>query len=233
MDPKMEEHYKELELKMQILNHWRQQFIFFCGIVVSACALCGWLINLCLQHFEFLKKLTTNSTPEAILLMCILMIVVLIGSIGIVSSHERKKTMDLIKQERKLTESDLISIVDSHISWLILGGVKWLGLIALGAMIFLKDFNIKKFERYDEEWLDYVGRCRKGTQNVCYDVVEGGIANDKVFNTIDLYFAGIMSKDNALGRLAFEHPNHQICILNQEVINRHLHFVTSEEIIIE
>ena len=97
----------------------------------------------------------------------------------------------------------------------------------------LKDFNIKKFERYDEEWLDYVGRCRKGTQSVCYDVVEGGIANDRVFNTIDLYFAGIMSKDNALGRLAFEHPNHQICILNQEVINRHLHFVTSEEIIIE
>ena len=38
---------------------------------------------------------------------------------------------------------------------------------------------------------------------------------------------------HALGRLAFEHPNHQICILNQEVINRHLHFVTSEEIIIE
>ena len=142
MDPKMEEHYKEMELKMQILNHWRQKFIFFCGIVVSACALCGWLINLCLQHFEFLKQLTTNSTPEAILLMCILMIVVLIGSIGIVGSHERKKTMDLIKQERKLTESDLISIVDSHISWLILGGVKWLGFIALGVMIFLEDFNI-------------------------------------------------------------------------------------------
>ena len=57
--------------------------------------------------------------------------------------------------------------------------------------------------------------------------------NIKKFETIDLYFAGIMSKDNALGRLAFEHPNHQICILNQEVINRHLHFVTSEEIIIE
>lgn len=142
MDPKMEEHYKEMELKMQILNHWRQQFIFFCGIVVSACALCGWLINLCLQHFEFFKKLTINSTHEAILLMCILMIVVFIGSIGIVSSHERKKTMDLIKQERKLTESDLISIVDSHISWLILRGVKWLGLIALGAMISLKEFNI-------------------------------------------------------------------------------------------
>ena len=142
MDPKMEEHYKEMELKMQILNHWRQNFIFFCGIVVSACALCGWLTNLCLQHLEFLKKITTNSTPEAVLSICILMIVALIGSIGIVGSYEQKKTMDLIKQERKLTESDLLSIVDSHISYLILNGVKWLGFVAIVVMMFSKDFSI-------------------------------------------------------------------------------------------
>ena len=142
MDPKMEEHYKEMELKMQILNHLRQNFIFFCGIVVSACAFCGWLTNLCLQHLEFLKKITTNSTPEAVLSICILMIVALIGSIVIVGSYEQKKTMDLIKQERKLTESDLLSIVDSHISYLILNGVKWLGFVAIVVMMFSKDFSI-------------------------------------------------------------------------------------------
>ena len=142
MDPKMEEHYKEMELKMQILNHLRQNFIFFCGIVVSACAFCGWLTNLCLQHLEFLKKITTNSTPEAVLSICILMIVALIGSIVIVGSYEQKKTMDLIKQERKLTESDLLSIVDSHISYLILNGVKWLGFVVIVVMMFSKDFSI-------------------------------------------------------------------------------------------
>ena len=91
-------------------------------------------------------------------------------------------------------------------------------------------FKIKIFQSYDEEWLDYVGKCRKRTQDGLFDLVEGGIANDKVFNTIDLYFSGAMGKDDALGRLAFEHPNHQLCILNQEIINRHLHFISVKEI---
>lgn len=94
----------------------------------------------------------------------------------------------------------------------------------------IHNFNIKIFKSYDEEWLDYVGKCRKGIQTDTYDIVEGGIANDKVFNTIDLYFSGAMSKDDALGRLAFEHPNHQLCILNQDVMNNHLHFINATEI---
>ena len=49
-------------------------------------------------------------------------------------------------------------------------------------------------------------------------------------NTIDLYFSCNISKDEALRRLVFIHPNHQICILNQEVINRHLRFIKAEEI---
>jgi hypothetical protein len=52
----------------------------------------------------------------------------------------------------------------------------------------------------------------------------------RCFNTIDLYFSGNISKDEALRRLVFIHPNHQICILNQEVINRHLRFIKAEEI---
>ena len=62
-------------------------------------------------------------------------------------------------------------------------------------------------------------------------MVTGGIADDKVFNTIDLYFSGNISKEEALKRLKFIHPNHQICILNQELINKHLHFLKSDEII--
>lgn len=94
----------------------------------------------------------------------------------------------------------------------------------------LPTFKVKTFAAYDAEWLDYVGNCRKGLPNTEFDIVEGGIANDKVFNTIDLYFAGVLNRDDALGRLAFEHPNHQLCILNQEVITRHLHFMGAEEI---
>lgn len=97
----------------------------------------------------------------------------------------------------------------------------------------LSDFVVKVFKSYDEEWLDYVGKCRKGLNEMMYDIVEGGIANDRVFNTIDLYFSGAMNKEDALGRLAFEHPNHQLCILNQHVLSHHLHFVKAEEIMPE
>lgn len=94
----------------------------------------------------------------------------------------------------------------------------------------LNSFRIKEFSSYDEEWLDFVALCRVGKQSEHYDIVSGGIADDKVFNTIDLYFSGNISKDEALRRLVFIHPNHQICILNQEVINRHLRFIKAEEI---
>lgn len=92
----------------------------------------------------------------------------------------------------------------------------------------LPGFTRKKFDKYDAGWLDFVGNCRKGIRQQTFDIVEGGIANDKVFNTIDLYFSGNMSREDALGRLAFEQPNHQLCILNQEVITHHLHFVSAE-----
>ena len=95
----------------------------------------------------------------------------------------------------------------------------------------LSGFNVKRFEAYDEEWLDYVTDCRKGlTPPQHYDAVEGGVANDKVFNTVDLYFAGIITKEEALGRLRYAKPNHQLCILSDALIERHLHFIKAETI---
>lgn len=96
----------------------------------------------------------------------------------------------------------------------------------------LPEYNVLAFEKYDEDWLEYVGTCRKGNGSRIYDMVSGGIADDKVFNTIDLYFAGEMSKEDALGRLAFEFPNHQVCILNQSLILSHLKFKEAIEVTI-
>lgn len=90
-------------------------------------------------------------------------------------------------------------------------------------------FTIKSFSCYDEEWLDYVTICRNGNKpEQIYDAVSGGVANDKVFNTVDLYFAGVISKEEALGRLKYEKPNHQLCILNGLMIDKHLHFIKAE-----
>lgn len=85
----------------------------------------------------------------------------------------------------------------------------------------------KIFEKYDGEWLDYIVSCRKLKEHECYDIIEGGIANDKVYTTVDLYMTGIYTKEQALQQLIFQKPNNQICIANQDVLDRHLHFVES------
>ena len=89
---------------------------------------------------------------------------------------------------------------------------------------------IKQFDYYDEEWLEFVSHCRKEMDNHLYDIVIGGIANDKVFRTIDLYFAGEISKSEALKKLKFEQPNNQFCIRSQTVLDYHLRFIEAKEI---
>lgn len=95
----------------------------------------------------------------------------------------------------------------------------------------IEEFNIKTFPSYDEKWLDYVSACRKGLPvKEVYDAVSGGVANDKVFNTVDLYFAGVITKTDALGRLKYEKPNHQLCILNGKMLGSHFHFIKAERV---
>jgi hypothetical protein len=92
-------------------------------------------------------------------------------------------------------------------------------------------FIVKSFPSYNEEWLDFVAVCRRGEKPLqAYDAVAGGVANDKVFNTVDLYFAGVITKEEALGRLKYEKPNHQLCILNGQMLDRHLHFIKAEKV---
>lgn len=93
------------------------------------------------------------------------------------------------------------------------------------------DMKIKIFDSYDEEWLNFVCSCRKG--NDCYkqfDIVEGGVANDKVFRTVDLYMAGIYNKEQALQNLAYEMPNNQLCFISQNAINKCLRFIECKKL---
>lgn len=86
----------------------------------------------------------------------------------------------------------------------------------------------KIFNAYDAEWLDFVTACRKDLRNELYDIIEGGIADDQVFDTIDLYFSGIYTREQALDQLRYKNPNHQVCIASQNIIDKYLHFKSSE-----
>ena len=86
--------------------------------------------------------------------------------------------------------------------------------------------RFKRFEVYDIEWLDYVVDCRRGKDiSSEYDIVEGGVANDSVIDTVEDYEKGIITSEQALGQLRYKEVNHQMCILNQQVIDHYLEFV--------
>ena len=94
-----------------------------------------------------------------------------------------------------------------------------------------KNYKVKEFEFYDIEWLDFILDCRNGS-NIFnkYDVLVGGIADDKVYNTIELFQDGLIGKEEALKRLRFYKPNNQICIVNQGIIEKYLKFNGYEEV---
>ncbi|MBP5419223.1 MAG: DUF3990 domain-containing protein [Bacteroidales bacterium] len=85
--------------------------------------------------------------------------------------------------------------------------------------------NWLRFDAYNIEWLDYVVACRAG-DNVWqqYDIVEGGVANDNVIDTVEDYTMGIITAEQALGQLRYKTVNHQICIISQQVIDNQLKF---------
>jgi hypothetical protein len=95
----------------------------------------------------------------------------------------------------------------------------------------MSEAKCRIFEAYDVQWLEFIIANRSG-QNVAeqYDYVEGGVANDRVVDTVNLYMAGLMELTTALRELAKHQPNNQMCILNQAIIDKYLIYDGTEQI---
>lgn len=92
------------------------------------------------------------------------------------------------------------------------------------------NFKVLRFDSYSEEWLDFILNCRLGKDDTDFDIVMGGVANDKVFNTVELYFDGLIEKKEAIKRLKYERPNYQIAFRTQKVIDECLKYERSERL---
>ncbi len=91
--------------------------------------------------------------------------------------------------------------------------------------------KVKIFDSYNLEWFDFIIECRNMSDiYMKYDIIIGGIADDKIYNTIELYQDNLIEKDEALKRLKYYKPNEQICITNQNVIDKYLKFRYEEEV---
>ena len=81
-----------------------------------------------------------------------------------------------------------------------------------------KALKVLKFDDYSEDWLDFILSCRKGLDTTDYDLVIGGVANDRVFNTVELFFDGLIDKTEAIKRLRYEKPNLQIAFRTEAAL---------------
>ena len=95
----------------------------------------------------------------------------------------------------------------------------------------IRTYRCKIFTAYDKEWLEFIVANRQGLNEAQkYDYVEGGVANDRVVDTVNLYIAGLMEMETALSELSKHQPNNQMCILNQEIINKYFIFDGTENL---
>ncbi len=107
-------------------------------------------------------------------------------------------------------------------------GAALLNVYTLDRDAVLHEARCKVFDAYDKEWLQFIAANRRGEDVAEYDYVEGGVADDRVINTINMYMQGYYSEEAALRLLALHQPNNQICIRNQELIDKHLRYERTE-----
>lgn len=91
------------------------------------------------------------------------------------------------------------------------------------------DCSIKHFDAYDKEWLDFIVDSRAGKQPwIGYDIIEGGVADDRVIDAIEAYINGYADVEHTLRQLIYHKPNYQIRILSQEIVDKYLQFQSYE-----
>jgi len=71
------------------------------------------------------------------------------------------------------------------------------------------ELNILKFETTTEDWLEFVVACRGGKSH-SYDIVEGPMADDEIWDYVKDYLNGRISKDILMQIVKFRYPTHQI-----------------------
>lgn len=76
---------------------------------------------------------------------------------------------------------------------------------------------IKTFDKVDEEWLDFIAACRSG-QTHSYDIVEGPMADDTIWDYVNDYLSGRISKEIFLEFAKFKHPTHQIAFCTDKAL---------------
>lgn len=90
------------------------------------------------------------------------------------------------------------------------------------------NLNCLIFEKMTEEWLDFVVACRYGKSHN-YDIVEGPMADDTIYNYIQNFIDGKISRAAFWELVKFKYPTHQISFHTVSALDT-LQFIGSEKV---
>lgn len=88
--------------------------------------------------------------------------------------------------------------------------------------------KVLRLQDLTEDWLAFVVDCRRGIEHA-YDVVEGPMADDRIWNFVEAYVAGNISKSAFWELTKFDYPTHQIVFCTEDALKA-LQFVESEKL---
>lgn len=127
------------------------------------------------------------------------------------SNYEQAVRWAHIKQEREETTRAVVSVYEFD-----------------ETLLDNPELNIRKFTGADEPWLYFVTDCRK-SRGHNYDLVQGPVANDKVFTTVNLFESGVLSAEAAILQLKAYRTYDQLSFHSERVIVT-LRFVEAIEV---
>ena len=79
------------------------------------------------------------------------------------------------------------------------------------------DMKVLSFPVLTDEWLDFVVDCRRGIKHD-YDIVEGPMADDQIWDYVEDYMEGTISREAFWVLAKFKHPTYQIVFCTQKAL---------------
>ena len=77
--------------------------------------------------------------------------------------------------------------------------------------------KILKFDEMTDEWLDFVADCRRGIEHD-YDIVEGPMADDQIWNFVEGFIDGRISRSAFWELVKFNYPTHQVVFCTEAAL---------------
>ena len=81
-----------------------------------------------------------------------------------------------------------------------------------------KNLHMLHFPALTEAWLDFVVNCRRGIEHD-FDIVEGPMADDTIWDYVEDFTRGIISREAFWALAKFKYPTHQIVFCTEKSLS--------------